>query len=80
MGDRHGYLDSNDTITIGDLRPWHVLTARCAKCGRTAQLPVKTFMRMREHRDRLSAVQARLRCTKCSAIGRNRLSISFRER
>lgn len=80
MGDRQGFLNATDSITIGDLRPWHVLRAKCAKCGRTAELPVKSFMRMPQHRDRLSALQARLRCTKCNAIGRNRLAVSLQER
>jgi hypothetical protein len=59
-----------DTVTIGDLREWHTLIARCKLCDRRAELnPLRLTKRYRPYAQ-LVEVQTRLKCAGCdNSIG-----------
>ena len=64
-----------DTVTIGDLREWHELYARCRLCDRRSRLDASRLERRYRPYAALVDVQTRLKCDKCENATGNEIEV-----
>lgn len=50
---------------LGDVKPWHVVTAHCGQCNHAAPVSHEALLRGRKLEDRIYPLRWPLRCTKC---------------
>jgi hypothetical protein len=68
-------------MTVGELRPQHLLQAVCGRCGHVGAVDQRRLRRGRLNEARLSALEPLLRCQLCAWKGAgNYFSIGFRPR
>jgi hypothetical protein len=68
------------SFRLGDLRPWHVVTAWCVGCDRKVVLSHQILWRGRSRQTRLFDLEVRLRCTRCGARNGHRVDIAMAPR
>lgn len=56
-------------LRLGDLAQWHVVVAKCWKCGHVASIPHATLKRGRSPFTKLIDATFRMRCTACGMGG-----------
>ena len=61
--------EPRDRLTLGDLRPWHLLAVMCGGCGRTQELLPNRLRLRRADRVRIADLALSLRCTRCRRLG-----------
>ena len=62
-------------IRLGDLRHWHIVTARCFKCRHESEFTGDFLARERSPHRYLTVLQPKLRCTHCRNRQGNTLSV-----
>jgi hypothetical protein len=68
-------------MTLGELRPYHLLHGVCGRCGHVGAVDQRRLPRGRLRGARLSELEALLRCQLCAWKGvGNYFSIGFRPR
>jgi DNA-directed RNA polymerase subunit RPC12/RpoP len=63
-------------IRLDDLRPWHVIVATCAVCGRRVQIRLAILQHGRPPYTRLLDLERKLRCRSCGNREGNTLTVS----
>ena len=67
-------------IQLGDLRRWHIVTARCLRCRHEAEFTGDFIAWERPAHSRLTDLEPKLRCTRCQNRVGNTLSVRRAER
>ena len=67
-------------IRLGDLRHWHIVTARCFKCSHETEFTGDFIAWERPPHTFLTELQPKLRCTQCGNRVGNMLTVRMAAR
>jgi hypothetical protein len=73
-------MPSRYAIRLDDLRPWHVIVATCAACGRRTHIGAVLLQHGRPPYTRLRDLERKLRCRGCGNHEGNTLTVSMAPR
>ena len=63
-------------IRVGDLHEWHIVMARCFKCGYQARIGSDVLAWERPPHTHITELERKLRCTRCGNRTGNTLSVT----
>jgi hypothetical protein len=78
--EQKGNIGPRYAIRLGELREWHIVTARCFRCGHHARLGNDFLTWERSPHAYLADLERKLRCTRCGNRRDNTLSVSAASR
>lgn len=67
-------------LRLDDLRPWHVIVATCAACGKRAHIGAALLQHGRPPYIRLLDLERKLSCSRCGNRHGNTLVVSIAPR
>jgi hypothetical protein len=79
MGERTVNLGARHQVRLSDLKPYHIITARCPFCRHTARMRLWQLKVGQHPSTWLFEVEERLRCMRCGSRGEARILVTVSE-
>ena len=78
--EQRGNIPPRYALRLEDLRPWHVIVATCAACGRRSPIDAALLRQGRPPHTRLLDLERKLRCGGCGSRDGNIFTVSLAPR